>query len=94
MAAAERVLSIARRELGTKESPANSNRVKYNAWYYGREVSGSAYPWCMVFVQWVFAQAGVKLPVKTASCGALMNAAKRAGRWVTGDYRSGDRGDL
>nr|WP_300827818.1 CHAP domain-containing protein [uncultured Oscillibacter sp.] len=90
MAAAERVLSIARRELGTKESPANSNRVKYNAWYYGREVSGSAYPWCMVFVQWVFAQAGVKLPVKTASCGALMNAARRAGRWVTGDYRSGD----
>ena len=63
MAAAERVLSIARRELGTKESPANSNRVKYNAWYYGREVSGSAYPWCMAFVQWVFAQAGVKLPV-------------------------------
>ena len=90
MAAAERVLSIARRELGTKESPANSNRVKYNAWYYGREVSGSAYPWCMAFVQWVFAQAGVKLPVKTASCGALMNAAKKAGQWVTKDYRPGD----
>ena len=87
---AEKVLAIARGELGVKESPANSNRVKYNTWYYGREVSGAAYPWCMAFVQWVFAQAGVKLPIKTASCGALMNAAKKAGQWVTKDYRPGD----
>lgn len=90
MATAERVLKIARGELGTKESPANSNRVKYNTWYYGREVSGAAYPWCMAFVQWCFAQAGVPLPIKTASCGALMNAAKKAGQWVTKDYRPGD----
>ncbi len=87
---AEKVLAIATAELGTRESPANSNRVKYNTWYYGREVSGAAYPWCMVFVQWVFAQSGVKLPVKTASCGALMNAAKKAGQWVGKDYRPGD----
>ncbi len=69
---AEKVLAIARGELGTKESPANSNRVKYNTWYYGREVSGAAYPWCMAFVQWLFAQAGVKLPYLTASCSALL----------------------
>lgn len=87
---ANKVLAIATKELGTKESPANSNRVKYNTWYYGREVSGSAYPWCMAFVQWVFAQAGVPLPIKTASCGALMNAAKKSGQWVTKDYRPGD----
>lgn len=87
---AEKVLAIARRELGTKESPANSNRVKYNTWYYGREVSGSAYPWCMAFVQWVFVQAGVPLPLKTASCGVLMTAAKEYGQWVTKDYRPGD----
>ena len=87
---ASKVLDIARTELGTKESPANSNRVKYNTWYYGREVSGAAYPWCMAFVQWCFHQAGVPLPIKTASCGALMNAAKKAGQWVTKDYRPGD----
>lgn len=87
---ANKVLDVARKELGVKESPANSNRVKYNTWYYGREVSGAAYPWCMAFVQWVFAQAGVKLPVKTASCGALMNAAKKSGQWVTKDCRPGD----
>lgn len=90
MATVETVLRVARGELGTKESPANSNRVKYNTWYYGREVSGKAYPWCMVFVQWVCRQAGVPLPLKTASCGALMNAAKKSGQWVTKDYRPGD----
>ena len=84
------VLDTARRELGTTESPANSNKVRYNTWYYGREVSGDAYPWCMAFVQWVFAQAGVKLPVRTASCGALMNAAKAAGCWVTAGFKPGD----
>ena len=86
----EKLLDIARGELGTAESPANSNRVKYNTWYYGREVSGAAYPWCMVFVQWCFDQAGVPLPVKTASCGAMRSAAQKAGQWVTGDYRPGD----
>lgn len=33
MATAERVLDIARAELGTKESPAGSNRTKYGKWY-------------------------------------------------------------
>lgn len=69
----EKVLGILRKEIGVYESPANSNNVKYNTWYYGRAVSGSAYPWCMVFVQWVFAQAGQKLPYTTASCSMLLN---------------------
>lgn len=84
------VLSVARGELGVTESPRGSNRVKYNEWYYGRPVQGDAYPWCMVFVQWVFSRAGVPVPVRTASCGALMRGAKAAGRWVTAEYRPGD----
>lgn len=87
---AKRVLDAARAELGTKESPANSNTVKYNTWYYGREVAGKAYPWCMAFVQWCFARAGVPLPLRTASCGALMNAAKKSGQWMAKDLRPGD----
>lgn len=66
------VLRVACGELGTKEEPMNSNRVKYNACYYGREVSGANYPWCMTFVQWCYHQAGAALPFKTASCGALL----------------------
>ena len=66
------VLAVAVHELGAKESPPNSNDVKYNTWYYGREVSGDAYPWCMAFVQWCYKQAGIPLPFRTASCGALL----------------------
>lgn len=82
------VLRIARSEVGTKESPVN--KVKYNTWYYGKAVSGSAYPWCMAFVQWVFHKAGIDLGLKTASCTALMNHAKKQGRWVTKGYKAGD----
>lgn len=53
---AAQVLSRAAVEVGTKENPAGSNRVKYNTWYYARVVSGALYAWCAVFVSWVFAQ--------------------------------------
>ena len=85
MATAKELLEIARGELGYKESPANSNRTKYGAWY---GLDGQ--PWCVMFVMWVFARAGVKLPIETASCTILRNAAKTAGCWVTGGYRPGD----
>lgn len=52
------ILELARKELGTKESPAGSNNVKYNQSYYGRPVSGSGYPWCAVFLWWLFQRAG------------------------------------
>lgn len=52
---AARLIQIAAGQVGVKESPANSNNVKYNTWYYGKTVSGSAYPWCAVFVCWCFA---------------------------------------
>ena len=44
MATGEELLALARRELGTREQPSGSNRVKYNTEYYGREVSGSGFP--------------------------------------------------
>lgn len=90
MATVNELLTLARKQLGICENPPNSNNVRYNTWYYGREVSGSAYPWCMAFVQWCFNQVGVKLPVRTASCGALMNAAKSQGCWAVRDFRPGD----
>ena len=58
MSSAAKVLEIARAEIGVKESPSGSNKVKYNTEYYGREVSGSGYAWCAVFVWWVFKHAG------------------------------------
>lgn len=91
---AERVLSVARGELGVAESPANSNNVKYNTWYYGRAVRDTAsakYPWCMAFVQWVFDRAGCRLPYITASCSALLDWYRRnRPERVAGAPRPGD----
>lgn len=77
MATVKELLSIAEKQIGMTEWPQNSNKVKYNTWYYGREVSGSAYPWCMAFVQWCYNEAGMRLPYKTASCSALLDWYKK-----------------
>ena len=71
------------------ESPAGSNAVKYNEAFYGRRVAGSAYPWCVTFVWWVFREAGFFL-AKTASCSELRRRYQAAGQWVTEGYRPGD----
>ena len=64
----QHILDIARSQIGTLESPINSNKTKYGKWY---GLDGN--PWCMMFVQWCFAQAGQALPYKTASCSDLLN---------------------
>ena len=89
----EELLALARAELGVTESPAGSNRVKYNRAYYGREVSGSGYPWCCVFIWWLFRQAGCSHLFyggkQTAYCPALLTYHKKVGQAVS-DYRPGD----
>lgn len=69
----ERILAIARKEIGTRENPAGSCNVKYNTWYYGTPVSNPKLWWCVVFVQWVYEQAGLTLPHLTASCSSLLS---------------------
>ena len=85
------VLQIAEWQLGVVEMPTNSNKVKYNTAYYGREVSGGAYAWCMAFIWWVFREAGFSL-YKTASCTTFVNRYKTfaPGQIVTGGYKPGD----
>ena len=89
---AERLLTLARGELGVTEQPAGSNRVKYNTDYYGREVSGTGYPWCCTFMWWLFRQAGASALFfggkKTAYCPTLLNHHRKQA--VCDDYRPGD----
>ena len=59
------VLCVATREIGYSELPGHIN--KYGEWFGWNGV-----PWCMEFVQWVYHTAGMDLPYKTASCGALL----------------------
>lgn len=90
----ETILNLARREIGTVEEPAGSNCVKYNTAYYERAVSGGAYPWCCVFLWWLFQNSDAPELFygggRTASCGALAAYAKRGGMFVSGGYRPGD----
>ena len=88
------LLSVATSQLGVEEEPKGSNCIKYNTAYYGRAVSGSAYPWCRVFVWWCFKQAGLISLFydggKTASCTTLMNWAKARGQFVSSGFKPGD----
>lgn len=96
MSERENILALARSQLGIREAPMGSNRVKYNIAYYGREVSGAAYPWCCVFQWWLFREAGLSRLFygggKTASCTALWNYYKEAGQAV--DKEAIQPGDL
>lgn len=77
---AKQIIDIAKKEIGTKESPPNSNNVKYNTWYYGHPVSGSAYPWCATFVSWLF-KAEQGLCKKTASCADMLEWFEKKGQY-------------
>ena len=79
---AKDLIESAVNEIGTKESPANSNRVKYNTWFFnGKEVQGSAYPWCAAFISWLF-RGNQSLCVKTASCAEMLAWFERKGQTV------------
>ena len=90
MTTVERILEIARSQIGT--AATNIKRCKYNEWYYGGSVSGDAFDWCEVFVQWVFDQAGASslLYTKTANCGYAAKAFQDKGRLVMSGYKPGD----
>lgn len=89
MTTANDIVAKAKSQIGIKEKPAGSNNVKYNTAYYGQEVYdglwGTKFPWCCVFVWWVFRECcahdmfyGGK---KTASCTTLMEYYKGKGQF-------------
>lgn len=95
MASADDIIKVAEKEIGTKENPPDSNKVKYNTWLYGREVrdgvpAGSSYPWCAAFVSWVFYQVDASLIKKSASCMEIANWFKEHGQWKSGSPKRGD----
>jgi hypothetical protein len=92
MTAVQKILATAAAEIGVKENPANSNRVKYNTEYYGNDVASSKRAWCCAFVWWVFKHAGMSRLFydgkKCAGCTTLMKFYKAKGQLVTGtSYR-------
>lgn len=93
--AVERLLTLARSQLGQREEPMGTGNVKYNTAYYGRAVRGSWYAWCCVFQWWIFQQTGLGELFygggKTASCTQLYQFYKGKGQAVDKkDIRPGD----
>lgn len=89
MTKADKILSIASKEIGTGETPANSNRTKYGKWF-----GLDGVPWCGMFVSWVYAQAGYPLgnigfSKGFAGCQTAVQYFKKAGKIVT-DPQPGD----
>lgn len=50
------IVEIAKKQIGYKETPPNSNKTKYGAWF---GLNGVA--WCGIFVSWVYDKAGKNL---------------------------------
>lgn len=97
-----KIIEVALAEVGTKESPMNSNNVKYNTWFYGRDVNdgdkpGSFYPWCGVFISWVYYMAGFPLGTIDylrgfASCPFALSHITKWGKFI--DWKDAQPGDI
>jgi cell wall-associated NlpC family hydrolase len=85
-----KIVDIARKEIGTVESPLNSNKTVYGEWF---GLNGVA--WCGIFVSWVYHMAGVVLPkigfskLGFAGCQTAVAYWKKAGK-VTNKPVAGD----
>ena len=90
----DEIISLAKGQVGVTETPPGSNHVIYNTEYYGGEISGDAYPWCCVFIWWLFARLGASALFcggqKTAYCPFVVNYAKEHDQWVVDNYQPGD----
>ena len=90
----EKILALAREQLGVSEQPPGRNNVLYNTDYYGGAVQGTGFPWCCVFIWWLFDRSGLSALFcggqRTAFCPFVVQYAREHGQWVTEEYRSGD----
>ena len=90
----EKIISLAREQIGVSEQPPGSNNVLYNTVYYGGPVNGDQYPWCVTFIWWLFNVSGLASLFcggqKTAYCPYVVNYARQNGLWITDGYRPGD----
>ncbi len=80
----DRLISVARADIGATESPPGSNRTKFGEWYGWNGV-----PWCAISQAYWFNKAGLSYAyfggAKTASCGTLLQWYKAGGMTVSAE---------
>lgn len=86
----ERLITVAKQQLGRKEDPPKSNKTIYGELY---RLNGQ--PWCVIFLWWCFITAGLQTLFyggqRTASCSQLLAWAESVGQTVLPrDARPGD----
>lgn len=98
MNALERFIEVAKGEVGVVEQ--KYNRVKYNEWYYGRDVSAyddesGTYAWCAVFISWCAHMANIPESIvpKFALCTNGRTFYNEKGRYDTSVSKA-KRGDI
>lgn len=91
MAKATDILKVAKKEIGYKESPTNSNKTKY-----GKEYGMNGQPWCCQWVWWVFKHANASKLFyegkKVAYCPYVENWGKE--KKLTVAKTKGEAGDI
>jgi hypothetical protein len=94
----DKLIAIEQAYIGTKESPANSNLVRFNDQYFGRK--GVSAPWCATSQFCAFEEAGLlsllwgdKPKARAAVAEGVKNwksLAIKLGRWYTSGFKRGD----
>jgi len=66
----EYIVESAKTQIGIKENPAGSNKVKYNEWYYEGTTINAA--WCGCFVSYIYHFANSPLPKIDTENGVIL----------------------
>ena len=81
----DKIVAIARGQLGYTEDPQGSNCVERYNWCHGKGQDTSVtWPWCSVFASWVWAQAGVPSVSQMPYSGSFIDWATPKGLWKPG----------
>jgi hypothetical protein len=83
----KKFISLGRDQVGTSESPPDSNQVKYSDWY------GLVGPWCAMFVSWLIHQVGREDIPRFAYTPSFAEWFRAKG-WGFIDDSKADRGDI
>ncbi len=81
----EKFVEVALAEVGTTESPKDSNKVKYN--------KNNGQPWCGYFVMWCATQVKAKLP-NVVYTPAGVESFKGIGQWFNAETSMPHAGDI